>query len=134
MRYNKMLALLALGTLLGCGSTDTEDPNIIRNEDGSVTILTDELTKDIHGYSHSNIPMQITLRDGKVEDIVILENGETPGYIDQIEDEVVPSWIGLRLDDALALQIDGITGSTITSDAVISSIRKGLQHAKDSGL
>lgn len=134
MRYPKALALLAISILVGCGGSSTEDPNIVYNEDGSVTILTDELTKDIHGYEHSNIPMQITLRDGKIETIIILENNETPGYIDEVEDEIIPSWVGLSLEDALALEVDGITGSTITCDAVISSIRLSLQHAKEAGL
>lgn len=134
MRYTKALALLALCGLVGCGGTSTDDPNIIHNEDGSIVILTNDLTQDIHGYGHSNIPMQITLRDGKIESITILENNETPGYIDEVEDEIIPSWIGLTLEEALALEVDGITGSTITCDAVISSIRLSLQHAKDAGL
>lgn len=134
MRYTKALALLALCGLVGCGGTSTDDPNIIHNEDGSIVILTNDLTQDIHGYGHSNIPMQITLRDGKIESITILENNETLGYIDEVEDEIIPSWIGLTLEEALALEVDGITGSTITCDAVISSIRLSLQHAKDAGL
>ena len=49
-------------------------------EDGSVRLNTTELGKDIVGYG-GTVPLEITLHEGRVENIRALANSETPDFL-----------------------------------------------------
>lgn len=54
------------------------DPMVVL-DDGSALLNTSELGKDIVGYG-GNVPLEITLREGRVENIRALANSETPDF------------------------------------------------------
>lgn len=97
--------------------------------DGTLTIYTKELAKDIKGYG-GNIPLKIRLREGVVIDIEALPNSESPKFFNQVKTELLPQWAGLTIEDALHAPIDGISGATLSSQATIKSIQNGLAYAK----
>src|SRR5512145_3352116 len=51
--------------------------------DGTWIIKTKELAKDVIGYA-GNIPLQLYLKDGRVIKIDVLENSETPSFMESV--------------------------------------------------
>ncbi len=73
-------------------------------EDGSVRLNTSELGKDIVGYG-GNVPLEITLRDGKVENIRALTNSETPDFF-RLASALLTKWNGQTIEDAQKIGVD----------------------------
>ena len=73
-------------------------------EDGSVRLNTSELGKDIVGYG-GNVPLEITLRDGKVENIRALANSETPDFF-RLASALLTKWNGQTIEDAQKIGVD----------------------------
>ena len=73
------------------------DPMVVL-DDGSALLNTSELGKDIVGYG-GNVPLEITLRDGKVENIRALTNSETPDFF-RLASALLTKWNGQTIEDA----------------------------------
>lgn len=59
--------------------------------------------------------------------VAILPNDETESFIDYVREEgLFESWNGKTIDQAVTLPVDAISGATLTSEAVTSSLRKRL--------
>ncbi|MFV0588501.1 FMN-binding protein [Bacteroides reticulotermitis] len=117
-------------TLLKSGSdSQTDSTANYVGSDGMLIISTDELAKDVVGYG-GNVPLKIYLKDGKVSKIEALKNAETPGFFRDVEQGVLPQWNGLTVDEALKKKVDGISGATLSSNAVIESVKRGLMYSQ----
>jgi len=87
-------------------------------------IDTTEAGKDIIGYK-GPVPVQITIKDGKVESVKALDNQETPKFFDRAS-VILNSWDGMKVKDAASKKVDAISGATYTSNAIIENVRLGL--------
>lgn len=96
-------------------------------EDGSVRLNTTELGKDIVGYG-GTVPLEITLHDGKVENIRALANSETPDFFNEAS-ALLTKWNGLTIEDARKMKVDAVSGATFSSKAIIGNVKRGLQYA-----
>ena len=96
-------------------------------EDGSVRLNTTELGKDIVGYG-GTVPLEITLHDGKVENIRALANSETPDFFNEAS-ALLTKWNGLTIEDARKMKVDAVSGATFSSKAIIGNVQRGLQYA-----
>jgi len=92
------------------------------------------------GYSSTLQTMVATRMDGRIAGTIILSQQETPGLGANI---VIPSKLighltGMTSLDCLLKKdggtIDAMTGCTITSRAVINSVRQGLEDIDEAGL
>ncbi len=92
------------------------------------------------GYSSTLQTMVATRMDGRVAGTIILNQQETPGLGANI---VIPSklidhLIGMTGHECLLKKdggtIDAMTGCTITSRAVVNSVRQGLEDMDGAGL
>lgn len=80
-------------------------------------------------YHHSPpTPLLIHISNDKVESIEVLENGESPSYFEPIEEELLTRWNGLTVNEAINAEVDAVSGSTYSSEAVISNVRQGLRY------
>lgn len=79
------------------------DPMVVL-EDGSALLNTSELGKDIVGYG-GNVPLEITLREGRVENIRALANSETPDFF-RLASALLTKWNGQTIEDALKIGVD----------------------------
>lgn len=69
--------------------------------------------------------------EGKIAGVIMLENGESPGFAsDAASSGLLDAWDGLAWKDAAALEVDSITGATMTSRAVINTLRHRLSQVK----
>ncbi|MCF0247583.1 MAG: FMN-binding protein [Synergistes sp.] len=123
-------AFLRDGRLFGMGGADTNVPTEEIAEDGSRVIRTDELGKDIMGYSGA-VPVNVYIKDGKITKVEAGENYETLPFMAKVEKRLMPLWAGLTPEEALDKKIDAVSGATYTSKAVIENVRLALEYALD---
>lgn len=100
---------------------------MIAQNDGSVLLNTTSLGKDIIGYGGA-VPLEITLQDGMIKGIKALKNAETPEFFEAAS-ELLTKWNGKTIEEAQQLKVDGISGATFSSKAIIGNVQRGLQYA-----
>lgn len=94
--------------------------------DGSVIIHTAELPDLIDGYA-GQVPLDIYIADGKVSKIEALPNAETPSFFKRAS-AILDSWTGKTPEEALAQKVDGVSGATYSSAAIINNVDAGLAY------
>ena len=69
-------------------------------------------------------PLLIALdADGRIKNVALLENKETPGFAQRVVDGgLYEAWNGLTPDEALSKEVDAISGATYTSNGVKNSL------------
>ena len=92
-------------------------------------IYTGDIAKKVVGYN-GPVPLNITIKDGVITNIDVLENQETPSYLKRAKDKVLPQYIGKTVAEAKKLKPDIATGATYTSNALIQNIQMGLNQVK----
>ena len=95
-------------------------------EDGTARLNTTELGKDIIGYG-GTVPLEITLEDGRIKSIKALANSETPRFF-KAASALLSEWDGQTVEDALKMQVNGVSGATFSSEAIIGNVQRGLQY------
>ena len=92
-------------------------------------IYTGDIANKVIGYNGTT-PLNITVKNGVIENIEVLENQESPAYLKRAKDKVLPQYIGKTVAEAKKLKPDIATGATYTSEALIKNIQVGLDNAK----
>ena len=109
------------------GATSQHEPTPMQQtSDGSYVIKTTSLSKDVKGFKGTT-PLTITVKADTVVSIKPLRNRETPEYFLQAQ-EMLKAWEGQSVSDALALQVDAITGATLSCEALRENVRLGLTY------
>ena len=69
-------------------------------------------------------PLLIALNaDGKIKNVVLLDNQETPNFAQRVvEGGLYEAWNGLTVDEALGKDVDAVSGATYTSNGVKKSL------------
>lgn len=125
---SKIKLFSILGLALCIQSAGLKDDTITK-EDGTYIINTTELGKNIEGYNGPT-PLKIYIKKNKVVKIEALKNQETPKYYARVKKALFEKWNNLKVSDAQKLQVDGVTGATYTSEAVIKNVQAGLDYYK----
>lgn len=124
---NKILKPIALlGALLFLTSQTTNTPILTKQKDITV-INTTDLASDIEGYAGCT-PVKVYIQGGKVLRVEALENEETPKYFDMVEKGLMKKWNGKTVAAAEKLKVDAVTGATVSSEAVIENVRRGISY------
>ena len=92
----------------------------------------EKFASDVKGYA-GVIPLLIGISaDDTVKGICVLENKETPIFFKRVEkSQLLNKWNGMKCSDAENLQIDAVSRATISSTAIIKSVRKTLAGLKE---
>lgn len=94
---------------------------------GNETLYTEEFCKDIIGFNDV-IPLEINMKDGKIASINILDNKETPRFLQKVTDaQLVENFYGLTPKEAVNLDIDAVSGATYSSNAIIKSVKTRME-------
>lgn len=125
---SKIKLFSILGLALCIQSAGLKDDTITK-ENGTYIINTTELGKNIEGYN-SPTPLKIYIKKNKVVKIEALKNQETPKYYVRVKKALFEKWNNLKVSEAQKLQVDGVTGATYTSEAVIKNVQAGLDYYK----
>lgn len=88
---------------------------------------TSEMKETLIGYA-GRVPVAIIFSpDGITTAVRPLSNQETPSYIDHVTGRgLFDSFNGMTPEQALAAPVDTVSGATMTSEAVISSVKSGM--------
>ena len=121
----KSISLL-LGTFLFLTSQTTNTPILTKQKDITV-INTTDLASDVEGYAGTT-PVKVYIKAGKVLKVEALENEETPKYFDMVEKGIMKKWDGKAVKVAEKQKVDVVTGATVSSEAVIENVRRGISY------
>lgn len=119
------LALIVLAATLQ--SAAQKDDEVMTKENGVYVVNTTALGKDVQGYAGTT-PVKVYIKKNKVEKVEFLKNQETPKYFTRVKKALQGKWDGLKVKDAAALKVDGVTGATFSTDAVVKNVQLGLEY------
>ena len=97
----------------------------------SQVIYTGDIAKKVYGYN-GKTPVNIHVKDGKIVQIEVLPNEETPQYLKRAIAKICPQFEGKKIAEAQKVKADVATGATYTSEALIKNIQMGLEQASQS--
>ncbi|MBQ3872518.1 MAG: FMN-binding protein [Bacteroidales bacterium] len=108
---------------------------VIIGRNGSATAQTDtvkvnsvESGKKFIGFN-GRTPVEIALVNGRIVYVKALQNTETPAYFNLVKESgLFEKLNGLTVDEALATELDAVSGATYSSEAVIGNIRAALSE------
>ena len=132
MKKTIIIAVIML-LVAGTASLDARTKKSAKKSKGTTTqvIFTGDIANKVIGYNGTT-PLNITVKNGVIENIEVLPNQESPNYLKRAKDKVLPQYIGKTVAEAKKLKADVATGATYTSDALIKNIQMGLEQAKSS--
>lgn len=95
----------------------------------TTVVNTTKIAADVKGFK-GPVPLEIHLKDGKVQKVVALKNSETPSFFKKAA-KLLTAWNGKTVKEAGTMHVDAVTGATYSSNAIISNVRKGLNSVKN---
>ena len=87
--------------------------------------------KDVQGYGVP-VPLTIHKKDGRVAAVEAEPNAESPDFFNRAK-ELLNHWQNKSVDEALAEEVDAVSGATFSSKAIIANMQRGLAYAKQHG-
>ena len=130
-------AILRDGRILGHDLRETHEAKALKNDtlevtpDGAFVVNTKPLAKDVQGYG-GPVPLKIHIKDGRVAAVEAEPNAESPDFFNRAK-ELLNHWQGKSVDEALAEEVDAVSGATFSSKAIIANMQRGLAYAKQRG-
>lgn len=115
------------GQALDSTNEHTRSDTTRNDGSGLLVINTTSIGKDITGYG-GNVPLEITVKDGVIQDVKALENQESPSFFEKAS-ALLDKWKGKRVAEAMDMQVDAVSGATFSSKAIIGNMQRGLRMA-----
>ncbi len=125
------IAVMRDGTLAGRPiltrtQTNTVDTAAVSTlADGTIVVNSTGIAKDVMGYG-GPVPMKLFVSKGYIDSIVVLKNAETPEFFERVEADVISLYKGKGVADALKMNVDAVSGATLSSNAVKTTIHRML--------
>lgn len=128
MKMNKKTmmksAAFAAAVVLLASAMPATDP--ISKESGATVVNTTTLAKEVRGFRGAT-PVKIYIKKGKVVKIEALKNQETPQYFSRAK-AVLAQYEGKAASKAAKMKVDGVTGATYSSKALVKNVQVGLKY------
>ncbi len=130
-------AILRDGRILGHDLREAHEAKALKNDtlevtpDGAFVVNTKTLAKDVQGYG-GPVPLKIHIKDGRVAAVEAEPNAESPDFFNRAK-ELLNHWQNKSVDEALAEEVDAVSGATFSSKAIIANMQRGLAYAKQHG-
>ena len=127
-------AILRDGRILGHDLREAHEAKALKNDtlevtpDGAFVVSTKPLAKDVQGYG-GPVPLKIHIKDGRVAAVEAEPNAESPDFFNRAK-ELLNHWQNKSVDEALAEEVDAVSGATFSSRAIIANMQRGLAYAK----
>ena len=91
-----------------------------------------EYGKDIRGFKGPVPTLIITDKNQKIRKVVAFNNNETPKYLSKVAAEgLFNKWNGKSIQKAKDEKVDGVTGATFSSRAIIKNVQLISKKAKE---
>ena len=130
-------AILRDGRILGHDLREVHEATAQKNDtlevtpDGVFVVNTKPLAKDVQGYG-GPVSLKIHIKDGRVAAVEAEPNAESPDFFNRAK-ELLNHWQNKSVDEALAEEVDAVSGATFSSRAIIANMQRGLAYAKQHG-
>ncbi|HCL02337.1 MAG TPA: flavocytochrome c, partial [Lachnoclostridium phytofermentans] len=124
MKKSKLLALglIVTLTMTGCGSKTKEEPKTSPDTVETTTgIPNGTYTGEGEGKG-GKIKVELTLEDGEIKKIDVLENSETPGFADAMQ-TITEAMIATNSFD-----VDAVSGATLTSKGFKAAVENAFEQ------
>ena len=96
------------------------------NKEQGIVLSSALQTDKFMGYNGST-PIFVYLNsDNKIQSVVGGANDETPGFYRRAAGGILDKWNGLSVKDAIAQEVDVVSGATYTSQSLIDNLRTVL--------
>ena len=115
----------ALAAMLLLASAMPGDDNITK-EGNTVVVNTKGIVKGVKGYRGST-PVKIYIKKNKVVKVEAVPNHETPKFFVKAK-AVLGKFSGKSVKAAQSMKVDGVTGATLSSDALVKNVKEGLAY------
>lgn len=110
--------------LMGAGVSK----NAIKYKNGIAIVNTSSIV-NARGLN-SKTPVKIYIKGNKITKIESLPNQETPSVFASAE-VLLKKFIGKSVDEASTMKVDGVSGATYSSKALIQNVKGGLKYYKE---
>ena len=130
-------AILRDGRILGHDLREAHEAKALKNDtlevtpDGVFVVNTKPLAKDVQGYG-GPVPLKIHIKDGRVAAVEAEPNAESPDFFNRAK-TLLNHWQNKSVDEAMAEEVDAVSGATFSSRAIIANMQRGLAYAKQHG-
>ena len=130
-------AILRDGRILGHDLREAHEAKALKNDtlevtpDGAFVVNTKPLAKDVQGYG-GPVPLKIHIKDGRVAAVEAEPNAESSDFFNRAK-ELLNHWQNKSVDEALAEEVDAVSGATFSSRAIIANMQRGLAYAQKRG-
>lgn len=119
------VAAMALAVLV----SGMPDNTVMSKDAGTMVVNTTSLTKNVRGYKGTT-PVKIYIKKNKVMKVEGLPNRESPKYFAMAK-AVLEQFEGKSVTKASKMEVDGVTGATYTSKALVKNVQTGLDYYKE---
>lgn len=123
MKKSKLLVLglIAALAITGCSSKPKEEPKTSPDTGATTGILNGTYTGEGEGKG-GKIKVELTLENGEIKKIDVLENNETPGFADAMQ----------TITDAMietnSFDVDSVSGATLTSTGFKTAVENAFKQ------
>ena len=130
-------AILRDGRILGHDLQEAHEATALKNDtlevtpDGAFVVNTKPLAKDVQGFG-GPVPLKIHIKDGRVAAVEAEPNAESPDFFNRAK-TLLNHWQNKSVDEAMAEEVDAVSGATFSSRAIIANMQRGLAYAKQRG-
>ncbi len=134
-KYNRYMGIVAAIMVASTPlSTMAQSDNSPIDEDlisGERVINTTKLTPRVFGYAGVT-PLKLFIVDAKVDRVELLDNNESPEYLSMVvSNGLLKSWDGVSISEVADLEVDGVSGATYSSNAIIENVKVAAKYAFD---
>lgn len=121
-----MVSGAALAVTLFASAAVNSEP-ITRSSDTTV-VNTTEISKTVRGFKGAT-PVEIYIKKNKIVKVEALPNRETPQYFAKAK-TLLKQFEGKTVKKAAQMEVDGVSGATYSSRALIKNVQQGLNYYK----
>lgn len=122
-----MVSGAALAVTLLVSAAVNNEP--ITKSNDTIVVNTTEISKGERGFKGAT-PVLIYIKKDKVVKVETLSNRETPQYLAKAK-EVLKVFEGKTVKKASQMEVDGVSGATYTSKALVKNVQQGLEYYKN---
>ena len=119
-----MIASAVFALALFASAAVNNEP-ITKNND-TVIVNTAQICKTVRGFKGST-PLQIHIKKNKIVKVEALPNRETPQYFAKAK-ALLKQFEGKTVKKAAKLEVDGVSGATYSSKALVKNMKQGLEY------
>jgi electron transport complex protein RnfG len=126
----RLLSIVAATLMLLQFSNVASAQTMKKSRNGTYVVNTTEIASDVKGLKGPT-PVKIYIKSNKIIKVIALKNMETPSFFVRAENGILPVWKGMKVNKAMNIDVDAVSGATYSSKALIANVKKGLKYYKE---